>query len=117
MRFFRKIWPILILLLFFVISSIIGNINAKKFYKHHSNSIVISRTKSFGGYDYSYRLSDGFEILSLSKKEIDIDIGDSIVKYSNTWHFSVFKKTEIGSYLFNKEYDYYKIINRIHANK
>ena len=52
-----------------------------------------------------FYLDNGLRIDSSALNEIDIQIGDSIVKDANSWYFKVFKKNIIGHYSYYKTYN------------
>lgn len=89
--------------LFLVILYMAGKINNDKFYRVRINSKIVSRSiwrvKATGFY-----VENGLRIDSTAKNEIDIKIGDSIVKEPNSWYFKVFRENIKGDYVYYKIY-------------
>ena len=81
-----------------------GRINDNKFFTEKINSKVTSRN-SWQGRAMEFYLDNGLRIDSSALNEIDIQIGDSIVKDANSWYFKVFKKNTIGHYSYYKTYN------------
>lgn len=102
------------LFLFFYIK---GKRSNNRFYSNKSNSIVID-SSTWQQRTWEYYLSDGLEIHSRSHYdneyepgEIDINVGDSIVKQAKSWEFVVYKKDYTGKYQYHNKYmlsDYWK---------
>ena len=105
MRFFLRILPILFVVAIVLTFHLIGVFEYRKFYKSRSNSIVISKEKGSSSAVMKYSLNDGLTIESLNIEDIDIEVGDSIVKDSNTFIFSFFKKNG-EAYSFDGKYKY-----------
>ena len=104
----RRLWrlyPIFLVIGIILYFYITGEKRSTKFYRSKANCKVIS-SSNWQMKMIEFYLENGLEIHSLGKYDIDIEIGDSIVKNAKSWDFEIFKKGATGYYKFDKSYNY-----------
>jgi hypothetical protein len=104
-----KFWPFAIFAGIIIYFFIHGQIIERKFYRSKINSIIID--SDFSQHVIEYFLKDGLQIderqhnYTLEKGEMDVNVGDSIVKQANSFDFDVYKKDGAGDYQFYYRYN------------
>jgi len=95
----------LLITIFFFIFTIRGKINDQSFFRSKINSKVASQN-NWQGRAIEFRLENGLRIDSSALQKFPLEIGDSIVKPSQSWIFEIYKRDNIGNYLYFGKYDF-----------
>ena len=97
--------PFFILFGILIFLDINHRINNNKFYEKSFHSQVVD-CKNYGKEDNAnFLLNNDLYIYSMVG-DLDIKLGDSIIKESNTYKYKVYRKNEYGKYNYEHQYQY-----------
>lgn len=99
-----RLYPLGILIGIFLYFYWIGRDNKKQFYDSILNEKIIA-SNDWQKRTIEYYLENGLSINITVLDSIDLKIGDSIVKESNTNHFKIYRKESKGVYTFYDSYN------------
>lgn len=96
-----KLFPLVLICCIIFFFNRKSSIERTQFFKTELTNCIVSKNNNWsGGRSYNYITDNGF-VITLLKKDNSIQIGDSIVKKSDTNHISIYRKN-------NNKYQFYK---------
>ena len=97
--------PFFILFGILIFLDISHRINNNKFYEKSFHSLVVD-CKNYGKEaNANFLLKNDLYIYSMVG-DLDVKLGDSIIKESNTYKYKVYRKNEYGKYNYKHQYQY-----------
>lgn len=99
-----RLYPLMILIGIFIYFYFIGKDNRTKFYESKINEKVID-SSDWQKRTIEYYLENGLSINITVLDSIDLKVGDSISKKTNTNEFKIYRKNTLGNYEYYNKYN------------
>ncbi|WP_430614145.1 hypothetical protein [Flavobacterium sp. JP2137] len=99
-----RLYPLMILIGIFIYFYFIGKDNRTKFYESKINEKVID-SSDWQKRTIEYYLENGLSINITVLDSIDLKVGDSISKKTNTNEFKTYRKNTLGNYEYYNKYN------------
>ena len=106
-KYILNFLPILALFIFFLIWYLIGKKERNHFYVSQINSKIINSADPQLRV-VEYYLKNNVQIDVMAGEDVNLQVGDSILKKANSVKYSVYKKNAKGAYYFYKSYTYWR---------